>query len=270
MNLNETTFKYSKKLENTSHIENPIIEARIFVCAAAGIDTNSYFVKGYDLELNSCQLDTLDNYIRRRLAGESAAAIIETKDFYNLTLDVNENVLIPRPETELLVETAIAAINKNKYKTVLDIGTGSGAISIPIALNCCVAVDSIDISKEALSVAKKNIEKYKVTNINLINISLFDFNPAKKYDIIISNPPYIRSSVVDEILASRVVSDPRISLDGGTDGLDFYREIAAKSCSILNKNGMLIVEHGADDKNAIVDIFNKANLICLENIKDYG
>lgn len=270
MNLNETTFKYSKKLESTNHIENPVAEARIFVCAAAGIDYNVYFIKGYDLELSSSQTDRLDDYVSRRIAGESAAAIIGTKDFYDLTLDVNGNVLIPRPETELLVETAIAAVNKNGYKTVLDIGTGSGAISIPIAQNCAVTVDSIDISKEALSVASRNIEKYKLANINLINISLFDFNPGKRYDLIVSNPPYIRSSVVDEIIASKAVSDPRISLDGGTDGLDFYREIASKSGSILNKGGTLIVEHGADDKDAIIDIFSKANLKCTEAIKDYG
>lgn len=203
--------------------------------------------------------------------------------FYNEEYYVDENVLIPRADSEVLVEKAIEYINKDNAKKIIDICTGSGALGISIAKNSKVeSVELIDISDGALNVARKNIilnnmaEKVEILKSDLLNKKILQINNSLdedkdfKVDMIVSNPPYIRTDVI-KTLDKRVQNEPILALDGGTTGLDFYQRIFKEAKAILKNNGILILEIGYDQlediKNIISD--NKEYKL-LESVKDYG
>ena len=206
--------------------------------------------------------------------------------FYNEEYYVDENVLIPRADSEVLVEKAIEYINKDNAKKIIDICTGSGAIGISILKyfkNSKVeSVELIDISDGALNVARKNIilnnmaEKVEILKSDLLNEKILQINNSLdedkdfKVDMIVSNPPYIRTDVI-KTLDKRVQNEPILALDGGTTGLDFYQRIFKEAKAILKNNGILILEIGYDQlediKNIISD--NKEYKL-LESVKDYG
>ncbi len=203
--------------------------------------------------------------------------------FYNEEYYVDENVLIPRADSEVLVEKAIEYINKDNAKKIIDICTGSGALGISIAKNSKVeSVELIDISDGALNVARKNIilnnmaEKVEILKSDLLNEKILQINNSLdedkdfKVDMIVSNPPYIRTDVI-KTLDKRVQNEPILALDGGTTGLDFYQRIFKEAKAILKNNGILILEIGYDQlediKNIISD--NKEYKL-LESVKDYG
>lgn len=191
--------------------------------------------------------------------------------FCGLEMLVDENVLIPRPETEVLVETALEIINERRTANdewrVLDLCTGSGNIAIALTKNApdCTIVAS-DISRDALNVAKRNAVLNGVEDrIEFLNSDLFN-NITGKFDIIVSNPPYIARWEFAG-LQKEVLKEPRIALDGGEDGLDFYRNITACCIANLNKNGFLIFEIGFGQKKEIVDIINKTGLFKVIEIR---
>lgn len=171
-------------------------------------------------------------------------------DFY-----VDENVLIPRVDTEILVEEVIDNCNKNEereYK-ILDLCTGSGIVGISLAKyikNCEVVC--ADISKKALEIAEKNAKNNNVDNIKFIYSNMFS-NIKDKFDIIVSNPPYIKREVIEE-LEKEVQNEPHIALDGGIDGLDFYKIIANQAYNYLNENGGLFLEIGYDQKEEVTNL----------------
>jgi len=191
--------------------------------------------------------------------------------------------LIQRADSEVLVEKAIEYINKDNAKKIIDICTGSGALGISIAKNSKVeSVELIDISDGALNVARKNIilnnmaEKVEILKSDLLNEKILQINNSLdedkdfKVDMIVSNPPYIRTDVI-KTLDKRVQNEPILALDGGTTGLDFYQRIFKEAKAILKNNGILILEIGYDQlediKNIISD--NKEYKL-LESVKDYG
>lgn len=171
-------------------------------------------------------------------------------DFY-----VDENVLIPRSDTEILVEEVINQYNKNEereYK-ILDLCTGSGIVGISLAKyikNCEVVC--ADISKKALEIAEKNAKNNNVDNIKFMYSNMFS-NIKDKFDIIVSNPPYIKRKVIEE-LEKEVQNEPHIALDGGIDGLDFYKIIANQAYNYLNENGGLFLEIGYDQKEEVTNL----------------
>ena len=197
------------------------------------IDSNSYdylykYLKNTDL------LDKLDEYTDRLINGEPVQYIIGNVDFYGNKIIVNKDVLIPRFETELLVEKTIRYI-KNRYDSkidILDIGTGSGAIAITLDKEVNCNVDAIDISSEALEVAKEN-NKLNGTNVNMFISDVFG-NVSKKYDVIISNPPYISND--EEIMDIVKNNEPHIALYADMDGLYFYDKILRECKKYLNDN----------------------------------
>lgn len=184
--------------------------------------------------------------------------ITNYQEFMGLSFYVDSNVLIPQPDTEILVEEVLDILKKDsdKKKLVLDLCTGSGAIGISIAKYSEGSVMMSDISKKALEIAKKNAERNEVADkCNFILSDMFE-SIDEKFDIIVSNPPYIKKEVIST-LDKEVQNEPHLALDGGEDGLDFYKIIAENAYKYLNKDGILALEIGYDQKEEVISLLEK-------------
>lgn len=225
-------------------------EARLFLAEAMNIENSKLILQ------KSCTEEEYQkflSFIRKRISGKPYAYVVGHKEFMKLNFKVNECVLIPRADTEVLVENAI---DLQKLK-ILDMCTGSGCIAISLAKyikNSCV--DAVDISKSALEVARENATKNNV-EVNFIESNLFE-NVTSTYDLIVSNPPYIPTTDISS-LQIEVQNEPFIALDGGADGLDFYKIISQKARKHLNIGGVLMLEIGFDEAKSVRTL-----------LKDYG
>ena len=209
------------------------------------------------------------NLLQRRSQKEPIAYILEEKEFWSKFFFVSSDTLIPRPETELMVEKLIQ-IFKNKNISILDIGTGSGCILISLLseIKNCNGV-GIDISKKALEIAKKNAFRHNIkNNIKFFNKPLdSEFN--QKFDLIVSNPPYIKSNEIKNLKEDIRQYEPRIALDGGNDGLDLIKKVIYKTKYILKVKGMLALEIGNGQFNKVSKILIEKNFKIEDTIKDY-
>ena len=228
------------------------------------------YLEKYLKETGNNQEIDYDKVLCELKSGKPIQYIIGNVNFYGNTIDVNESVLIPRFETELLVEKTITKIKKyfpNQKVSIIDLGTGSGCIAITLKKNLDATVDALDISKDALEVAKTNAKKNNAV-INFINDDMTTYQ-RKKYDIIISNPPYIR---FDEPIMDIVKNnEPSIALYAKEDGLYYYRKILENIKNITNDKFLICFEIGLNQSTAIVDIAKKI----LDNVsitveKDYS
>ena len=209
-------------------------------------------------------VDIVNKIVDERITGRPLWYCIGDTDFYGYKIKVDENVLIPRPETELLVENALKDLDASKK--VLDLCTGSSAIAIAVNKKCGAEVTAVDVSEGALNLAKENA-KINDASVEFILSDMFTELNGKKFDVIISNPPYIKSQ--DILTLQREVKDfePMLALDGGVDGYDFYRIIADKAGEYLNDNGVLIVECGDGQAKDIANMLRGFKTV--EIIKDY-
>ena len=228
------------------------------------------------VELKLCHGVTQKEYrdimraCERRAKGEPISSIFGFVDFYGIRFDVNKKVLSPRMETEILVEEVLKKARDIEAENVLDLCTGSGAIAIAIAKYYNCKVSAIDISKQALQVAENNAKKNGV-NVEFIQSDLFsNLKKNKKYDIIISNPPYIKSEDIEKLDIEVKNYDPKLALDGGSDGLDFYRKIISDSPKRLNKKGWLYFEIGQGQKDSVVELMQSAGFQEIQVVKDYN
>lgn len=195
-------------------------------------------------DFSETELKQINEFVEKRLQHIPLAYILGKTNFYGLDFVVTRDVLIPRLDTEVLVEEIIQELkNYSKPVEILDIGTGSGAIAITLAKNTNAKVTAVDISPKALAVAKKNAVLNKV-DVKFIESDLFENLGRKKFDIIVSNPPYIESEVIDELMPEVKDFEPILALDGGKDGLQFYRRIVDEADKHLKKNGKLFFEIG--------------------------
>jgi release factor glutamine methyltransferase len=228
------------------------------------------------LVLDKEKAEFISSVLKRRIKGEPIQYILGKTEFMGLEFKVGPCVLIPRPETEILVETAIRQLSvfRHQFQTlkILDVGTGSGCIAITLAkLFPNAKIDALDLSEGALAVAKDNAQLHNL-DVNFIHSDLFSSNYliANTYDLIISNPPYIVSSQIDK-LQPEIKYEPRIALDGGEDGLNFYRRLIAGSLSYLKRGGLLIMETGFNQKASLKNIFQKfADFEIIETVKDHN
>lgn len=206
--------------------------------------------------------------IQKLINGTPLQYITNKQQFMGLDFYVDENVLIPQPDTEILVEEAIKIIKQNNSTNVLDLCTGSGAIAISIANYCLnTQVTATDISTKALNVAKKNSKQNNI-NIEFAESNLFERLQKNKFDVIVSNPPYIETEVI-KTLSKEVKNEPLIALDGGQDGLKFYKAILQQANNYLNKNGYLLLEIGYNQGQAILSLEHEnLKLITKQPIKD--
>jgi len=208
-------------------------------------------------------------YLIRRSKNEPLAYIFGEKEFWSKSFNVNKHTLIPRPETELLVD-GLLKIFKGKKISILDIGTGSGCIIVSLLTNLRQSVGTgVDISKNAILTAEKNVVKYKLNNrIKLLNKSFENiFN--KKFDLIVSNPPYIEKKAIKNLSEDIKKYEPRMALDGGNDGLDLIKKVIYKSKDILKVNGTLALEIGNEQIKKVSKILIENNFRIRNVIKDY-
>ncbi len=230
-----------------------------------------------DTFLDKAKSSLISGTLKRRACGEPLHYILGKIEFMGLEFQINSDVLIPRPETEIVVETAMkivcrfAGLPVCRFK-ILDIGTGSGCIAVSLAKFLSHAdITATDISFAALEVAKQNSIQNNV-KVNFIESDLFANHELQitNYDLIVSNPPYIKTEEIDE-LQPELSFEPRVALDGGNDGLDFYRRIIDKAPRYLKEGAFLIMEIGFDQRIAIENIFqNSGSFKAIEVIKDYS
>jgi len=208
-------------------------------------------------------------YISRRSKNEPVAYIFQEKEFWSKNFKVNKDTLIPRPETELLVDELLKIFNKKKI-TILDIGTGSGCIIISLLNELKLSKGmGIDISKKAISIAKINGNKFKLHNrLKFLNKSIECFFNTK-FDLIVSNPPYIESKDLKNLSEDIKKYEPRIALDGGNDGLDLIKKVIYKSKNILKTKGTLALEIGNKQAKKVSKILFDNNFRVKNEIKDY-
>ena len=218
-----------------------------------------------DIELNRRQYKQVIKYVKLRCKHKPISKIFNKAYFYGLEFYVNKHVLSPRFDTEILVDTALKYITPNNR--VLDLCTGSGCIATSIASKINAYVEACDISKRALKVASKNAKLNNV-KVELYQSNMFD-KVQGKFNMIVSNPPYIETKIINHLDDEVKSHDPLIALDGGKDGLDFYREIALHIKDYLLEGGVLIMEIGYNQGESVKDIF-KSISSDIEIIKDYN
>ena len=244
--------EYGKK--NLIKKEDAYILSRMLAKHFLRVDDTYLIINGEE-EVKPFIFDFFQSAIQLLDNGMPIQYITNKQEFMGLSFYVDENVLIPQPDTEILVEEVLNKINKQDK--ILDLCTGSGAIGISLAKNTeNIKIYMSDISEKALEIAQRNITKNKVEErCELIVSNMFE-NIYSKYDVIVSNPPYIESEEI-KILPKEVRSEPIIALDGGFDGLDFYRIIANEAYKYLKENGILALEIGYNQKEKVIDLLNK-------------
>jgi len=212
------------------------------------------------------ELLALESFARRRLAGEPVAYLTGRREFWSLDLEVTPDVLVPRPETELLVERTLAAITDLVRPAVLDLGTGCGAIALAVASERPdAAVTAADRSAAALSVARRNAARLGSTNVRFVEGDWFAPLAGSRFDAIVANPPYVAAG--DPALAS-LAHEPRAALVAGADGLESLAVIAAGAGAHLAPGGRLLLEHGADQGDAVRGMMRAAGFAGVETRRD--
>jgi release factor glutamine methyltransferase len=254
--------------------ETPALDTELIVCHVLKLTKLDLFLRP-DQEVSNTEAERVRLFFKRRAKGEPVQYLIGTEGFMGLDFIVTPSVLIPRPDTELLVEKILELIDNSKDVHILDIGTGSGAISISLAHYLKHAhVDTVDISKEATAVAKQNALQNQVEDrVRFLNGDLFEPLAADlKYDVIVSNPPYIPTEDIEALQVEVAVHEPRLALDGGMDGYDFYRRIIAKAPYHLIESGVLAFETGHDQaqtiKNMMIHSGSYRNVTIYKDLND--
>jgi release factor glutamine methyltransferase len=255
-------------------VDSPRLQSELLLAHALKLPRMKLYLN-FDRVLNAAELDASRELVRRRSLREPLQHITGSTSFCGHEIAVNKHVLIPRPETELLAELGwqfLSTLNPQP-STALDFGTGSGCIAIAIAAKCPAAkVHALDISPDALDIAKQNTAANGVAErIQFIQGDGFGgVLGDTRFDLIVSNPPYIASEEITTLQPEVRDHDPRLALDGGGDGLDFYRRLAAEAAARLKPGGKLMVEFGDGQADAIRKIFEAQKWVVEAVTDDYS
>jgi len=244
------------------------IEAQALLRHALGDVSRAWLITHEQDVLQPTQIEQFQVFLARRLAGEPVAYILGMREFYGLEFKVSPDVLIPRPDTELLVELALERIPQPLPCRVLDLGTGSGAIAISIASQRPqVEVTAVDSSQAALAVARANAEKLQISNVHLLQSDWFAALGAESFDVIVSNPPYIAAGDV-HLSQGDLRFEPASALASGADGLDSIRHIVSEVQRYLTLGGWLLLEHGYDQAQGVAGLLRDAGFNEVESRPD--
>lgn len=255
------------KLLEENNIEDSRIKSKLLLEYLLNMSKIDLIVNN-DKEVDDLIKEKYMKYINEMINGRPIQYIINNQEFMKLNFYVDENVLIPQPDTEILVQKAIEIIkNKKDNKLdILDLCTGSGAIGISLKKYIDdITVYVSDISEKALEIAKKNAIKNEV-EVQYILSDMFSKMDNLKFDLIVSNPPYIKTDVI-KLLSKEVQNEPIIALDGGNDGLDYYRIIRNEAYKYLKTNGVILLEIGFDQKNTVSELFKNNDQYNYKNIE---
>ena len=252
-------------------IDNNIISAKLdseILMSQAIRKDKKFIILNLHKQIKKRDLDYFDNLIQERAKSKPIAQIIKKKDFWKYEFIVNNNVLIPRPDTEIVIEQALKLVkNKNRLQ-ILDIGIGSGCILMSILKEKKNFIGTgIDISNKSLQISKVNGQKLRINNrLRLLKSNIDNFNTVK-YDLIISNPPYIKKSKL-KCLEKDIGFEPKQALDGGLDGLSEIRKVINKSSELVKRSGHFIIEIGFDQKNKVKKILLDKGFYIKKTVKD--
>ncbi|MDC1132420.1 peptide chain release factor N(5)-glutamine methyltransferase [Candidatus Pelagibacter sp.] len=253
-----------------SKISNPQLDSEILLSNSIKRDKR-YIILNPKKVLNLEQLQNFKSLIERRKKGEPIAYLINKKEFWKYEFFVNKDVLIPRPDTELIIEEVLKIYSKESHIQVLDIGTGSGCILLSILKERPYFYGTgIDISKKSISISKLNAKQLNLTNkIKFFHSSIDKFKLGK-YDLIVSNPPYIEFFNLKYLEKDVFNFEPELALSGGSDGFSKIRKVISKAKNLIKKNGKFILEIGFNQKNKVNKILREEGFYVNKNIKDYG
>jgi len=251
-------------------IANPQLDSEILLSNSIKRDKKHIILNPKEI-LNSEQLGKFKSLIERRKKGEPIAYLINKKEFWKDEFFVNKDVLIPRPDSELIIEQVLKIYSKDVQLQVLDIGTGSGCILLSILKERSNFYGTgIDISKKSINVSKFNAKQLNLTNrVKFFHSSVDNFNNGK-YDIIVSNPPYIEQLSLKYLEKDVVNFEPKLALSGGFDGFSKIRKVINKASILIKKKGKFILEIGFNQKNKVIKILKEEGFYVNKAIKDYG
>ena len=249
-------------------LETPDLDARLLVMAATGFSHTDMIARGTEFPPAEV-FESIADYAARRLAGEPVDHILGHREFYGRRFKVSQDVLSPRPETEILVDAAIECLRGKSKPHILDLGTGSGAIIISILAEMEEATgEAVDLSIAALNIARENAAAHNVDDrLTLMEGSWFA-PISGRYDIIISNPPYITSAAMEELEIEVKSFDPDLALRGGEDGLTAYRAIISQASNYLKPAGFLLFEIGYDQASSVMALLTEAGFTDISAHKD--
>ena len=263
--LNQAS-KTLKQLSNTSSkLDSEILLSEIIK------KNRKYLILNSNEELKKENIKSFDYLVKRRKKGEPVAYLINKKEFWKQNFYINQNVLIPRPDTETLVEETLKLFSVNSKLNMLDIGTGSGCILLSILKERRNFFGTgIDISKKAINVARFNAKMHQLSNRVKFYNSDVDKFLIGKYDLILSNPPYIKRQDLKYLEVDVKGFEPKLALDGGKDGFSKITKVISKTSTLLKKNGRFILEIGFGQKEKILSILKQNNFFINKVVKDYG
>jgi release factor glutamine methyltransferase len=253
----------------TVQIDQPAIDARLLLEVAADVTRTDIITDPYRV-LTEAQMATLDDFLDRRARREPVSHIIGRKGFWKILLQVNKHVLTPRPETEVIVDEVLKAFPEQMPFNMLDLGVGSGTILLAVLAERPAAKGlGIDVSEEALAVARENAANLDLAGRTaLLRGDWTNGLGDDSFDLVVSNPPYIATHVIETLEPEVRDHEPRLALDGGPDGLDAYRFLAGEILRVLKPGAMFAVEIGHDQSDAVETLFKQAGAQNVRTVKD--
>jgi release factor glutamine methyltransferase len=243
------------------------LDAEILLARAIDMPRSYLFAHPED-SVDDAAIERLERTVQMRLSGDPMAYITGIKEFWSLELMVTPATLVPRPETEILVDRALREIPRDADWRILDLGTGSGAIALAIASDRQLCdVTAVDISAEALAVAKQNARQLSLSNVSFLEGSWTEPVTNQQFNVICSNPPYVATG--DEALAA-LTAEPKLALASGENGLDAIKLLARDCASIIADDGLLFLEHGATQKDQVAEILKSYGWTSIQCYDDYS
>ena len=269
MNIN-LAIKEGSKILNSKFIPNPLLDAEILMAKIMNKD-RKYILLNYSNPINKNDLNDFYKLIEQRSLGNPVAHLTKKKSFWNSEFFVSNNTLIPRPDTELVVDNALKLTKQKNNINILDIGVGSGCILLSILKERKNFYGTgIDISKKCLNISKINaINLEVISRLKLYKSDVDKFNLGK-YDLVVSNPPYIKTSDLKYLERDVAKFEPKLALDGGLDGLSEIKKVIKKTSELIKKNGKFVLEIGFDQKSKVINLLKKKGFYINSTLKDFA
>ena len=270
MNI-ENILKEAIEILQKNSVASPVLDARLLLSFATSLSKEDIIFNAQQINLSENQIKKYFELIHKRAKKIPLTHLTNNREFFANNFYVDENVLDPRPDSEALIEMIIKKFTKNSSINIVEIGCGSGCLIISLLRHFENWLGlAVDISDKALVIAQKNADNNQVlTRINFLESNLFNnFKGDQIFDIIISNPPYIPTNDIENLQDEVRLYEPRIALDGGFDGLDFYHKIAEQSQKFLKNNGDIFLEIGYNQYQDVKKIFENNNFKFIDSKKD--